>query len=202
MESPSLRIRYDDGPFARDVPQHRGATRTQIPPGVGVVKLRNFMVARWGITQTWTAGRSRVMTDGMRLDLHQAGQGFDVVTDDPAKATEIAAWLVDHAAELGLQCVIAFGNRWYCGRAAGQRFRKFEGPNNHTDHLHIELNRDGAAGNTSWFNGRTVGATNVPDGTPPVGDGGDNIVMQWVYIGAGVALALSALAAISGVFDD
>lgn len=202
MESPSLRIRYDDGPFARDVPQYRRATRTQIPPGVGVLKLRNFMVARWGITQTWTEGRSRVMTDGMRLDLHQSGQGFDVCTNDPAKATEIAAWLVDHAAELGLQCVIAFGNRWYCGRAAGQRFRRFEGPNSHTDHLHIELNREGAAGTTSWFNGRTVGATNVPDGTPPVGDGGDNIVMQWVYIGAGVALALAALAAISGVFDD
>lgn len=203
MESPYLRVRYDEGPLARNVrPPQRRATKTQIPPGDGIVKLRNYMVARWGITQTWTPGRSRPMTDDMRLDLHQAGQGVDICTDDPAKATEMAEWLVDNADALGLQCIIAFGNRWYSGRAAGQRYRKFEGPNNHTDHLHIELSRDGAAGNTSWFRGRVVGATNVPDGTPPIGDGGDNVVMQWVYIGAGVALALAALAAMSGVFDE
>lgn len=195
LESSSLRVRYDDAPLARDVdPRYRSATRTQIPPGDGTRKLRNFLVAEFGIRQTYTPGRSRPHTDGSRLDTHEAGQGIDLMTNDAEQATRIAAWLADHAEELGLQCIIAFGNRWYSGRDPGQRFRGYEGVNLHTDHLHIELNRDGAAGRTPWFQGRTVAdASHVADGEARMLEG-DNVWLQWGAVAgvvAGVALVLA-----------
>lgn len=208
----TVNIRYTEAPFAREVsPSHRSATRTQVPPGAGIRALRAYAVQRWGITQTYTPGRSRLMLDGQRLDQHQWGHALDLCLRDPAKATEIIEWLIANAEGLGLQCVIAFGNRWYSGRDAGSRFGGYENPASlHTDHIHLELNTEGAEGRTSWFTDRAAdrtaaevaAAVDVPDGEPPIGDGGNGpVLLTYLGIAAAVAVGVAVVGAVLGAWD-
>jgi len=54
----------------------------------------------------------------------------------------IANWLVQNAAANGVP---------WSGSRSGRKERPYGGPNPHFDHIHVELNRDGAARLTPWF---------------------------------------------------
>lgn len=202
----SIRTVYSVAPLKRDVPRNtRGiensATRTQYPIGAGTRMLRDYVAATYGLRRehSWMPGRSRPMTPGQRLNQHQWGHAFDAPTGDVALATRIAADLIAMGDEIGLQYIVAFGNRFDVpkpGERGKVRFAAYEGTNKHRDHLHIELSSDGAAGRTSWYQGRNSPTPDalVADASgppPPLGDAGEGSpIAAWGIAAVGAAVVI------------
>lgn len=89
-----------------------------------------------------TANKSETSTHGTgrALDLHV----------DPVTGRQVADWLVRHATEIGAQYVI-WDRGFWSGRTG--RGGVYTGPRDHRDHVHVELNEDGASGTAPWFQG-------------------------------------------------
>lgn len=202
-------VRYTEAPFARDVPsQYRGLTRTQYPIGAGTRALRNYLVQTFGRAGNtapgapYMPGRSRAMLPGQQLDQHQWGHAIDYMTANVALGTRIAEFLVANADSIGVQYVVFAGNRWSQGQPPGaRRFAAYEGSNKHRDHLHIELNTDGAEGRLPWFQGRLnatpsqlLADASSANGSPPLGDDGPGwpVVRIAAVTAGGVALVTGA----------
>ena len=93
------------------------------------------------------------------MSLHGSGRALDIyiprLPDGSANAAvgdPIANWLVSHAEQIGIQYLIWNRVRW---RGRPPHFAPYHLPGGspHTDHIHVELNRDGAAMRTPWFQG-------------------------------------------------
>jgi hypothetical protein len=90
--------------------------------------------------------------------VHGLGRALDIgMTVNPdgsadRRGDEIAQWLIDHAHEIGVQVIIWDRSIWSVARDGHGSVRDYTGPNSHRDHLHVELNADGAAARTPWFN--------------------------------------------------
>jgi hypothetical protein len=111
----------------------------------------------------------RPVRGGSRLSLHGEGRAVDWMLNagDPAQAAEaqrIVDWLLGPDAQgnahalarrMGIQEIIWNRQIWSAGRAA-QGWRPYGGVNPHTDHLHIGLNRAGAAMETSYWRSRAA----------------------------------------------
>jgi hypothetical protein len=81
-----------------------------------------------------------------RMSVHGTGRAIDLMMPrDDTRGDEIGDWLIEHAAELGIQLVIWRGTIWSVARDPFGSFRPYTGPSSHDDHLHVELNEDGAA---------------------------------------------------------
>ena len=106
-----------------------------------------------------------------QTSLHGTGRALDVYIPlsggqaDNTVGDAVANWLVANAASLGVQLVIWDRSSWNASHGAGAKLRSYGGPHPHHDHLHIELNTDGAARRTAWFRNRSVAST--PTSTPP-----------------------------------
>ena len=131
-------------------------------PAPGAVGLRDELARRFG-------GRGEIyncrpVRGGQRLSLHAEGRAVDWYrrASDPAEAAEaqrIIDWLLGtdaagnaHAVarRMGVQEIIWNRRIWTANRAA-EGWRAYGGVNPHTDHLHIGLNRAGAARQTSYW---------------------------------------------------
>jgi hypothetical protein len=66
----------------------------------------------------------------------------------------IANWLVQNAEAIGVQYIIWNRVQW-TGSRKGRKDRDYTGPSPHTDHIHVELNLDGARRATPWFLNRS-----------------------------------------------
>jgi hypothetical protein len=85
-----------------------------------------------------------------RTSIHGTGRAIDAMIHAGTREGDaIADWLVTHATDLGVQYVIWDHVQWNPSRA--EQFRPYTGPNPHTDHVHLELNQDGGAMRTAWF---------------------------------------------------
>lgn len=81
-----------------------------------------------------------------RMSVHGTGRAIDLMMPrGDTRGDEIGDWLIEHAAELGIQLVIWRGTIWSVARNPLGEFRAYTGPSSHEDHLHVELNEDGAA---------------------------------------------------------
>jgi hypothetical protein len=103
------------------------------------------------------------------MSVHGTGRAIDVFIPlsrgdaDNTLGDEVANWLVSNAQAIGVQLVIWDRSSWNGSRSSGSKLRAYGGPHPHHDHLHVELNTDGAARRTPWFRG---GATTPPTMTP------------------------------------
>ena len=96
--------------------------------------------------------------------LHGEGRAGDFGVPLTTWAHALAQALVDHSAELGVQCVIYDGRIW-SGSHCHEGWRPYEGSNKHTDHIHAEWTRDAAQTLTvARFNAVFAPATPVPAG--------------------------------------
>ena len=97
------------------------------------------------------------------LDIHVtcAGCEADNETGDP-----VAHWLIEHAEEIGVQRIIWDASHW---KAQGlEQTLTYGGGHPHNDHLHVELNLEGAYALTPWFAGAGPDIPPVPEPeTPP-----------------------------------
>lgn len=94
------------------------------------------------------------------LSVHGTGRALDIMiprladgSADP-RGDEVAQWLIDHASETGVQLIIWDRSIWSVARDPRGVLRDYSGPSSHTDHIHAELNADGAAGLLPWFRRR------------------------------------------------
>jgi hypothetical protein len=84
---------------------------------------------------------------GRALDLAIPRRDGDANNDlgDP-----VANWLVTHSSRIGVQLIIWDHSIWI-GRLSGAKDLPYTGPDPHTDHIHVELNRAGAERATDYF---------------------------------------------------
>ncbi|QCB46895.1 peptidoglycan-binding protein [Hydrogenophaga sp. PAMC20947] len=90
--------------------------------------------------------------------VHGTGRALDIMIRtvggkaNSAVGDPIANWLVRNASSIGVQYIIWNRIRWSGNRTP--RVARYTGPSPHIDHVHVELNNDGAARRTPWFQGR------------------------------------------------
>lgn len=80
--------------------------------------------------------RVRTVTKDTPWSLHAEGRAWDAHVDVRARGDRFAAWLVAHAAELGVQEVIWWHRIWSCRHPA---WRAYTGADPHTGHVHVGL---------------------------------------------------------------
>jgi hypothetical protein len=91
-----------------------------------------------------------------KTSVHGTGRAIDVFVPldggqaDNGKGDPIANWLVENAERIGVQYFIWDRAQWNVS-VSEQKLSAYLGPHPHHDHLHIELNSDGAARQTPFF---------------------------------------------------
>jgi hypothetical protein len=113
-------------------------------PGVKSIGGYNCRQNKARLTQTSVHGTGRAL-DIMIPPIHNRANS---AVGDP-----IANWLVQNAQAIGVQYIIWNWVQW-TGSRTGRKDRDYK-PSPHIDHIHVELNRDGAARTTPWFLNRT-----------------------------------------------
>ena len=98
-----------------------------------------------------------------QTSVHGTGRALDIMIPmvngraNSAVGDPIANWLVQNAQAIGVQYIIWNRTKW-SGSYSGRKDGAYGGPVPHIDHVHVELNRNGAARSTPWFLGRTQGS--------------------------------------------
>lgn len=87
----------------------------------------------------------RNIRGGKSLSVHSEGRAVDLAAnsgnpDEKAKAVSYIRWMIRNAQALQVQYIIY--DRWSWHPARG--WKPYKGVNPHTDHIHAELNRNGA----------------------------------------------------------
>lgn len=157
--SPSQYVRYDDaGPWI-------GEAGCATSPTLGATALGAYLLATFpGVRSADSLDCRPNTADASQTSIHGVGRAVDAMVPDGSRYGDaVADWLVEHAAEIGVQYVIWDHVAWNGSRAT-DKFRPYTGPNPHTDHVHVELNEDGAAMRTPWFTARpsTLASIAVP----------------------------------------
>lgn len=105
-----------------------------------------------GVTQIGGYSCRQNTANSKETSVHGTGRAIDVHCKG-ADGDKIAAWLIEHAQEIGVQLVIWRRTVWN-GSKRGWKDARYNGPDPHEDHVHVELNTDGANQRTPWFQGR------------------------------------------------
>jgi hypothetical protein len=144
--------RYDEaGPWM-------GGTRCAGHIKRGTFALGKALANYWGGSFGGYACRQNT-ADASQMSVHGTGRALDFFPQSRGEGDAIAAFLVAHHEQLGIQLVIWWRRDWQCGPG----WTVYGGPVPHTDHLHIE--QDASAAETifpSYFLG-PAGGNNVFD---------------------------------------
>jgi len=154
-------VRYDDAP-SWDENRKDSICSGQLSEGGGI--LRRYLLDNYPkIREIGGYNCRRNSATSNKLSIHGTGRALDIMIptiDGRANSTigdPIANWLIVNASAIGVQYLIWNRVRWSGGRPR-LKFARYTGPNPHRDHIHVELNLDGAQGKTPWFSGRAVPA--------------------------------------------
>jgi len=124
------------------------------------------------VLQTYRVGRNGGIVRGCGIGStseHKEGRAFDYmlsvnVPGEKAAGDALTTWLTGpdangvqggNARRLGVMYVI-WNRKFWSSYAMGTGWRRYTGPNPHTDHIHTSFSWDGAEGRTSWWTGRAV----------------------------------------------
>jgi hypothetical protein len=149
------RIRYDSpGAWANG----RNCTGSHT---LGARELGRFIRANFpGVSEVGGYNCRQNSANTSQTSVHGVGRALDIMIPvvrgraNSAVGDPIANWLVRNAADLGIQYVIWNRVAWN-GSARSPKNRAYTGTNPHIDHIHAELNRNGAERKTPWFTRRT-----------------------------------------------
>lgn len=109
----------------------------------GAASLKAIIAEKWTPPVSSIGGYScRGIVGGSSTSLHGLGRAIDVMInanteEGLAKGNEIRNWVINNSTQLGVQRVI--WNR-YTWAANKDGWNPYTGSNDHTDHLHIEIN--------------------------------------------------------------
>jgi peptidoglycan hydrolase-like protein with peptidoglycan-binding domain len=123
----------------------------------GAAELRDYIRATFpGVSSIGGYSCRQNTANSAETSVHGTGRAMDIMITpsnnraNTAVGDPIANWLVRNAAAMGVQYIIWNRVQWN-GSRSGRKDRDYGGPNPHIDHIHLELNRDGAERLTSWF---------------------------------------------------
>ena len=106
----------------------------------GTKALQDACLAAFGTTSDGIYN-CRNVRGGTTKSAHAEGRAVDVHWTNEATGRVIADFLVDHAADLGIQCVIWWDRIW--SNSVGH-WHDYHGADAHHSHLHVEQNWSGA----------------------------------------------------------
>ena len=135
-----------------------GCSGTFLP---GTRKLGEHLRQLFPVIQTVGGYSCRQNTaDEDQTSIHGVGRALDLMIDRvdgeaDRRGDEVARWLIEHAREVGVQLIIWDGTIWSTLFDPRGAVRAYTGPIRHTDHLHVELNEDGANERLPWFRDRS-----------------------------------------------
>lgn len=115
----------------------------------GLKALRDHIASEYGITTFWGRGRSTLLP---KRDPHLYGRALDAMCGIE-KGHEIANFLLAIADSAGVILVINDGIQWGAGINHSQP-KVYRGSSPHTDHVHLELSRQGCMGELPWYSGK------------------------------------------------
>lgn len=124
--------------------------------GSGTRRLGEYLVANTGASRFDGYSCRQNTANTSKTSMHGTGRAIDLFVRlsggaaDNTVGDPIANWLIEHAEEIGVQYIIWDRTKWN-GSYSGRKDRSYGGPHPHHDHLHIELTRAGARGDTPWF---------------------------------------------------
>jgi len=94
----------------------------------------------------------RVVAGSSSLSVHSVGRALDIMIppvgeDGSVNSSDadndlgdpIAAWLIEHAEEVGVQYIVWDQTQWSGRKDPGQKLSSYGGSNPHIDHIHVEL---------------------------------------------------------------
>lgn len=108
----------------------------------------------------------RPVRGGSGLSLHSEGRAVDIFIPtragaaDNARGDTIANWLAENAEYIGIQMIIWDRTIWRTSRTPHSRC--YGGSHPHHDHVHVELTREAAAGDTDFFLDLWAGRVEIP----------------------------------------
>lgn len=138
------------------------AVRCSSGPTPGALKMRDHWRRTTGLGDLGIFN-CRPVRGGGSLSLHAEGRATDLKANanDPvekAKADAYVEWLIANSDELQVQYLIWDGRSWKSGRG----WRPYSGVSAHRDHIHAELNRDGATRPSPLWDGAAVPSPPAP----------------------------------------
>ncbi len=146
-------IRYDSPPAWAGGSNCSGTFRP------GAADLRRYILTNFpGITAIGGYACRQNTANSAETSVHGAGRALDIMIPlingraNSGVGDPVANWLIRNATDIGIQYIIWNRVSWNGSRRAPKE-RAYSGPNPHIDHIHAELNRDGAERRTAWFNG-------------------------------------------------
>lgn len=161
--------RYDDAPA------WQGGRNCTGNFTAGARELKAYLLANYPQISSIGGYSCRQNTaDASKTSVHGTGRALDIMirTDhgkaDNDKGDPIGRWLIEHATVLGVQYII-WDRTSYNSSRSGTKYRAYTGPNPHVDHLHVELNFDGANKRTSWYGGTPAPARPPAETRAPAG---------------------------------
>jgi hypothetical protein len=144
-------VRYDSPP------QWANGTNCTTSFTPGAAELGDYIRATFpGVTAVGGYACRQNTANPSETSVHGVGRAIDIMIPpigtrgNSAVGDPIANWLVRNAAVIGVQYIIWNRTQW-SGSRSGRKDRPYTGPNPHIDHIHAELNRDGATRSTPWF---------------------------------------------------
>ena len=124
----------------------------------GARVLRDVIVAAFAQTSGVGIYNCRVIANTNSMSLHGVGRALDIMIPtisgdaDNGSGDPIAAWLMEHAGEFGLQGIIWDHKIWTTSRRAGERLRSLDpSVNQHVDHIHAEINELASDLGYDWY---------------------------------------------------
>ncbi len=128
----------------------------------GARVLRDVIVAAFPQTSGIGVYNCRVIAGTNSMSLHGVGRALDIMIPtisgdaDNGSGDPIAAWLMEHAGEFGLQGIIWDRKIWTTSRRPGERLRSLDpSVNQHVDHIHAEINELAGARGYDWYDAPT-----------------------------------------------
>ncbi len=123
----------------------------------GAADLRRYILANFrDITEIGGYACRQNTANLAETSVHGAGRALDIMIPlvngraNSAVGDPVANWLIQNATGIGIQYIIWNRVSWNGSRRAPKQ-RAYSGPNPHIDHIHAELNREGAERRTAWF---------------------------------------------------
>jgi hypothetical protein len=121
----------------------------------GAQALSDFVMQTWSPPVTKVEGYNcrQNTADASETSIHGLGRALDIMVnantpEGLATGDQIRNWMINNSVAIGVQRVIWNRYTWASNRDG---WRPYGGPNPHTDHLHVEVNEDGANMITPWF---------------------------------------------------
>ncbi|WP_369132002.1 hypothetical protein [Modestobacter sp. I12A-02662] len=186
--APPAHAAYDDGPEApAEAPDRIEPFADYQPQSTcdpvakpGTRALAQLLFDYYGTGRN--GGITRQCSIGGRSE-HKEGRAFDWMlsvnrSNERAVAEDFIDWLLDegpddedgyNARRLGVMYVIWNGRIWSASHA-DDGWRRYRGPNPHTDHIHISLTWSGAMKETSFWTGEVADVSGDEDEDPPEDD--------------------------------